>query len=315
MWARNILCGIGLACLCAAALPPLAVQAAERSAGAAQARQGLELASTSALVVDLQSGREVYASHADVVLPIASITKLMTAIVVLDARLPLDEVIPVTIRDTRELQGVFSRVRVNSQLSRRELLRLALMSSENRAASALAHHYPGGHAAFVAAMNAKARALGMRKSRFTEPTGLSSGNVSTARELVQLLQAAQQYPLIREMSTTPNRDAHFRKPNYALSFFNTNPLVRKGDWSIQVSKTGFTNDAGHCLVMLTRLDGHPTAVVLLDSFGKYTRIADANRLRRWMESGQSAPIPDAARRYKQQKVQQFRQMQAARSDG
>lgn len=315
MWARNILCGIGLACLCAAALPPLAVQAAERSAGAAQARQGLELASTSALVVDLQSGREVYASHADVVLPIASITKLMTAIVVLDARLPLDEVIPVTIRDTRELQGVFSRVRVNSQLSRRELLRLALMSSENRAASALAHHYPGGHAAFVAAMNAKARALGMRKSRFTEPTGLSSGNVSTARELVQLLQAAQQYPLIREMSTTPNRDAHFRKPNYALSFFNTNPLVRKGDWSTQVSKTGFTNDAGHCLVMLTRLDGRPTAVVLLDSFGKYTRIADANRLRRWMESGQSAPIPDAARRYKQQKVQQFRQMQAARSDG
>ncbi len=312
MWARKILCGLGLACLCVAAGPVVSVVAAERPV-ATQARQGLELASTSALVVDLQSGRELYASHADVVVPIASITKLMTAMVVLDARLPLDEVIPVSIHDTRELQGVFSRVRVGSRLSRGDLLRLSLMSSENRAASALAHHYPGGHAAFVAAMNAKARALGMRNSRFTEPTGLSSGNVSTARELVSLLQAARQYPLIREMSTEPNRDAHFRQPNYALSFFNTNPLVRKGDWDIQVSKTGFTNDAGHCLVMLAQLERRPTAVVLLDSFGKYTRIADANRLRRWLETGQSTPIPDAARQYKQQKQQQFRQLQASRN--
>lgn len=312
MWARRTLCGLALACLCAATLPVASVVAGERPA-AAQARQGLELASSSALVVDLQSGRELYASHADAVVPIASITKLMTAMVVLDARQPLDEVIPVTIRDTRELHGVFSRVRVGSRLSRGELLRLALMSSENRAASALAHHYPGGHAAFVAAMNAKARALGMRNSRFTEPTGLSSGNVSTARELVSLLQAARQYPLIREMSTEPKRDAHFRQPNYALSFFNTNPLVRKGDWSIQVSKTGFTNDAGHCLVMLAQLERRPTAVVLLDSFGKYTRIADANRLRRWLETGQSTPIPDAARQYKRQKQLQMRQLQAARA--
>ncbi|MFC3609252.1 D-alanyl-D-alanine endopeptidase [Stutzerimonas tarimensis] len=307
MFARKILPLCSLLLACAAVMPvPVTHAAAAAPVAASQAR--LELASTSALVVDLSNGGEIYSSLPDVVVPIASITKLMTAIVVLDARQPMDELLTVTIRDTHELKNVFSRVRVDSQLSRRELLRLALMSSENRTASALAHHYPGGHAAFVAAMNAKARELGMTRTRFAEPTGLSAMNVSTARELVTLLKASREYPAIREMSTFPNGDAFFRKPNYALSFFNTNPLVRKGDWNIHVSKTGFTNAAGHCLVMLADVNQRPVAMVLLDSYGKQSRFGDATRLRNWMEHGRPAVIPEVARNYKQQKSQQLRQL-------
>ncbi len=268
----------------------------------------LELASTSAMVVDLSTGKEIYSSLPDVPVSIASITKLMTAIVVLDAKQSMDELLTVDIRDTKELKGVFSRVRVGSQLSRRELLRLSLMSSENRAASALAHHYPGGHAAFVAAMNAKARALGLRHTRFVEPTGLSALNVSTARELVTLLKAARQYPTINTMSTHPQGDAFFRKPNYALAFFNTNPLVRKGGWNIQLSKTGFTNAAGHCLVMVAEVKNKPMAMVLLDSYGKSSRFGDATRLRNWVESGRASPIPQEARYYKQQRSKSLQQV-------
>ncbi|MCL7461413.1 D-alanyl-D-alanine endopeptidase [Pseudomonas sp. NW5] len=312
MWSKRVLCGLSLWCAATAIWPLDQVQAAPAvPARQASAQQGLELASTSVMVLDLQSGRELFASNADVRLPIASITKLMTALVVLDARQSLGERLPVTIRDTRELQGVFSRVRVDSQATRRELLHIALMSSENRASAALAHHYPGGHAAFVRAMNDKARALGMHKTRFTEPTGLSSGNISTARELVLLLKAAQRYPLIRELSTRERGDVQFRNPAYVLGFANTNPLVRKSDWDIQLSKTGYTDEAGNCLVMIARLQGRQTAVVLLDSFGKLTRIADANRLRHWLQTGQSKPIPEAARQYKRQKLEQFRALQTA----
>lgn len=311
---KTFLSVCGLLCLSAGALAPSpAAQAAPAPAKAVATRSALELASTSALVVDLQSGREVYASHPNAVVPIASISKVMTAMVVLDAHQSLDELLPVTIRETRELQGVFSRVRVGSQLSRRELLHLSLMSSENRAASTLAHFYPGGHKAFVAAMNAKARALGMRHSRFSEPTGLSRANVSTPRDLVLMLKGAQQYPLIRQMSTSANGDAYFRKPDYALSFFNTNPLVRKGDWNILLSKTGFTDEAGHCLVMVAQMNGRPHAIVLLDSFGKHSRFADATRLRRWVETGQSAPIPATARNYRQMKEQQLRRLETAQA--
>lgn len=272
----------------------------------------VELASVSALVVDLASGREVFSSYPDVVLPIASITKLMTAMVVLDAQLPMNQQLPVQIKDTQELKGVFSRVRVNSEVTRLEMLRLALMSSENRAASSLAHHYPGGHKAFVAAMNAKARALGMRKSRFVEPTGLSAKNTSTARDLVSMLRAARQYPLIRELSTTVTDDVHFRSPNYSQSFFNTNPLVRNGDWQIQVSKTGFTDDAGHCLVMVAEIGRSPMAIVLLDSLGKSSRFADANRLRRWLETGKISTLSPELRSYRQQKLKRLYPMTARR---
>lgn len=266
----------------------------------------LHLAASSAMVVDLNSDQVLFSSFPDAVVPIASISKLMTAVVTLDANLPMDEVIPVTIRDTRELRGVYSRVRVNSHISRREMLRLALMSSENRAASALAHNYPGGHARFVAAMNAKAKALGMTRTRFVEPTGLSELNVSTARDLVRLLKAARQYPAITELSTTPSRTAYFQKPNYVLGFNNTNPLTRNPSWDIEVTKTGFINEAGHCLAMLARVDRRPVAMVLLDTLGKRTHIGDATRVRQWLETGKSSPIPAAALSHKQRRTNQLR---------
>ncbi len=291
----------------------LAGQSGSNVARAGQ-KSSLELASASALVVDLATGRELYATLPNVVVPIASITKLMTAMVVLDARQSLDEIIPVTIRETRELKGVYSRVRVGSRQSRRELLRLALMSSENRAASTLAHYYPGGHAAFVAAMNAKARSLGMRNTRFAEPTGLSVRNVSTPRELVGLLKAARQYALIRQFSTTPGGDAYFRAPDYALSFFNTNPLVRNSDWNIQLSKTGFTEPAGHCLVMVASVNGHPTAMVFMDSLGKSSRFGDASRVRNWFEKGQLSPLPSAAISYRQSRVRRLQQLAISRAN-
>ncbi len=254
----------------------------------------LQLSSRSALLVDLASDKVVYARNPARVMPIASVTKLMVAVVVLEARQPLKEVLTVTIRDNKEMKGIYSRVRLGSQLSRGELLHIALMSSENRATSTLAHNYPGGYSAFIKAMNAKARALGMTSTRYVEPTGLSPFNVSTANDLVRLLKETRKYPLMTEYSTTSAKVVSFIKPRYSLSFRNTNNLVRKPDWSIQMTKTGFTNDAGHCLVMLTRMGQRPMAVVLLDAFGKYTHMADATRMRRWLESGVSGKVPAAA---------------------
>lgn len=268
-----------------------------------------ELASGSALLVDLQSNQVLYASNPQMVVPIASVTKLMTAIVTLDAKLPLDEMLPITIRDTQEMRGVFSRVRVGSELSRRDML-LSLMASENRAASSLAHHYPGGHSAFVAAMNAKARALGMNSSRFVEPTGLSEHNVSSARDLVLMLKAARQYPLIGQFSITSEKTQAFRKPNYTQGFRNTNNLVRKPDWSVQLSKTGYTSEAGRCLVMNTVMNNRQVAFVVLDAFGKYTHMADATRLKRWLETGKITAVAPAAISYREQKLAQ-RQAQTA----
>ena len=271
-----------------------------------------ELASGSALLVDLKTNQVLYSSNPNLIVPIASVTKLMTAMVTLDAKLPLDEQLPVIIQDVHEMRGVYSRVRVGSQISRREMLLLTLMSSENRAASALAHHYPGGVPAFVSAMNAKARALGMTSTRYAEPTGLSEKNVSNASDLVKLLKASQQYPLIGQFSSTPEKTVAFRKPNYTLGFRNTNRLVHKADWSIQLTKTGFTNKAGHCLVMRTVMNGRPVAFVVLDAFGKYTHMADANRLKKWVETGRITPVAPAALAYKQQRqVERARTMQAS----
>ncbi|MCY1289591.1 D-alanyl-D-alanine endopeptidase [compost metagenome] len=276
------------------------IVAAEKLPAAAKP---LVLASGSALVVDLQSDRVVYSSNPDVVVPIASVTKLMAAMVVLDARLPMSEMLDVDISETAEMKGVYSRVRLNSRIDRQEMLHLALMSSENRAAASLAHHYPGGTPAFVKAMNAKARALGMTRTHFKEPTGLSEYNRSTARDLIRLVKAAYQYPLIRELSTTPSGSARFTHPNYTLGFFNTNPLTRNPKWDIRLTKTGFTDEAGHCLVMVTVMNGRPVALALLDALGKRTHVGDASRIRTWVETGRVSPVPAEALRYKLQKSQ------------
>ncbi|HEX8544690.1 MAG TPA: D-alanyl-D-alanine endopeptidase [Pseudomonas sp.] len=261
----------------------------------------LHLASGSTMVVDLQTDKVLYSSNPDVIVPIASVTKLMTAMVVLDAKLPMDEVIPINISQTPEMKGVFSRVKIGSELPRKEMLLIALMSSENRAAASLAHSYPGGYAAFIQAMNAKAKALGMKHTVYVEPTGLSIYNVSTARDLTKLVLAARKYPMLSELSTTPEKTVTFRKPTYSLGFSNTDHLVRKSTWDIKLTKTGFTNQAGHCLVLLTTMANRPVSVVILDAFGKYTHFADASRLRLWMETGKSGPAPEVALQYKKEK--------------
>lgn len=263
-----------------------------------------QIASGSAMIIDLDNGKVLFESHPDRVRPIASLTKLMTAMVVLDAHQPLDEMLSVDISHTPEMRGVFSRVKLNSEISRKNMLLLALMSSENRAAASLAHHYPGGYDAFIRAMNAKAAALGMSHTRYVEPTGLSIQNVSSARDLTKLLVATKRYPLIGQLSTTREDTATFAHPAYQLPFRNTNHLVYNERWKIALTKTGFTNEAGHCLVMRTVINHKPVALVVLDAFGKYTHFADANRLRDWMETGKAAPVPAAALSYRKSKAAQ-----------
>jgi len=214
--------------------------------------------------------------------PIASITKLMTAMVTLDRGLDMEQRIVVSRDDADAIKNTRSRLRNGAVLTRSELLLLALMASENRAAHALGRTYPGGLDAFVAAMNAKAAVLGMSDSHFVDPTGLSSSNVSSARDLVKLVQAAHGYELIRQYSTTDK--ATVTALGRQVAFHNTNGLVRAGRWDIGLSKTGYIREAGRCLVMRVRLASHDLIVVLLDSWGKQTRIGDANRIRKWLET-------------------------------
>ncbi|WJV64085.1 D-alanyl-D-alanine endopeptidase [Pectobacteriaceae bacterium CE70] len=261
-----------------------------------------EIASGSAMVVDLSNNKVLYSSNPDVVVPIASLTKLMTALVVLDANQPLDELLSVNISQTKEMKGVYSRVRLGSEISRHDMLLLALMSSENRAAASLAYHYHGGYQAFIAAMNAKAKALGMTHTHYVEPTGLSINNVSTARDLTKLLIASRQYPLLSQLSTTHEKMETFSHPTYTLPFRNTNHLVYRSDWDIQLTKTGFTNQAGHCLAMRTVINHRPVSLVVLDAYGKYTHFADANRLRNWLETGKVSAVPAAALSYKRERA-------------
>jgi serine-type D-Ala-D-Ala endopeptidase (penicillin-binding protein 7) len=235
------------------------------------------------MVMDAVDSSVLYSKHAQLVMPIASITKLMTALVVLDAGQPLDEMIQLTAEDRRLERSSASRLAVGSRLSRGDLLHLALMSSENRAAHAVARAYPGGLPACIKAMNAKARALGMKTAHFTDPTGLSSGNVSSAADLAKLVTAAAADPTIRTFSTHASHTVLVGKQQ--LEFRNTNSLVNKADWDIRVQKTGYTSDAGQCLVMQTVIRERPVLIVLLNSFGKYTRVADARRIRKWMEAG------------------------------
>lgn len=242
------------------------------------------------MIVDLNTNKVIYASHPDLVRPIASITKLMTAMVVLDAHLPLDEKLKVDISHTPEMKGIYSRVRLNSEISRKNMLLLALMSSENRAAASLAHHYPGGYDAFIRCDERKSQIAGddqypLRRADWP----VDSQRSPTARDLTKLLIASKQYPLIGQLSTTREEMATFANPAYSLPFRNTNHLVYRDNWNIQLTKTGFTNAAGHCLVMRTVFNGKPVALVVMDAFGKYTHFADASRLRTWIETGKVQP--------------------------
>jgi D-alanyl-D-alanine endopeptidase (penicillin-binding protein 7) len=245
-----------------------------------------EVRSSAALVVDANDSSVLFAQRDEAAVPIASITKLMTALVVLEGRQPLDEIVTITGADRDATRGSASRLGVGTRLSRGNMLHLALMSSENRAAQALGRSYPGGLAAFVRAMNARAKALGMTKSQFADPTGLSSRNVATARDLVKLVKAASADPVIRKYSTDERHTVVAGRQQ--VEFRNTNLLVAKPDWDIAVQKTGYTLAAGQCLVMNTVIDGRSVVIVLLNSFGKYTRVADARRIRKWLEAARNS---------------------------
>jgi len=253
----------------------------------------LSLHSSVALAVDALTGEVLFEKNARAVLPIASISKLMTAMVVLDAGLPLDERLTVTNDDIDTEKFTRSRLRVGTVLTRDEMLHLALMASENRAANALGRHYPGGLDAFVARMNEKAAELGMESTWFVEPTGLSSRNVSSALDLAKLVRAASGYPLIREYSTAPSLTVE--AGTRLVAFRNTNRLVSREDWDIGLQKTGYISEAGNCLVMQARVEGRPVVLVLLDATGKLSRFGDAQRLRTWLEGQpRSNGVPHAS---------------------
>ena len=256
--------------------------------GVAFAGNGPEVKSASALIVDGNNGEVIFEQKAGVVTPIASITKLMTALVVLDGQQPLDEVIVITAADRWKGKGAFSHIPNGAKLTRGNLLRLALMASENLAARTLARNYPGGIPAFVKTMNTKAKALGMTKSHFDDPSGLSSLNVSTARDLVKLINAASRDSRIREFSTLRSHEVRLGKRMFM--YRNTNLLIGKPDWEILVQKTGFTNDAGQCLLMEATIDERPVIMVFLNSFGSLTRTADARRVRKWMAAQNSTRV-------------------------
>jgi len=242
----------------------------------------LGLQSSVALVMDATTSDVLYSKHSDVALPIASITKLMTSLVVLGAHQPMDEPIEITADDIDTVKHSSSRLAVGTILSRRDLMHLALMASENRAAHALCRHYPGGLGACIAAMNNKALQLGMISTHFDDPTGLSSQNVASAEDLAKLLKAASENATIREFST----DSDFTVPigRRMVAFRNTDALISNPRWDIVVQKTGYIVEAGRCLVMQAKIEGKAILIVLLDSVGKYTRFGDASRIKKWMES-------------------------------
>ncbi|MEJ1298155.1 MAG: serine hydrolase [Candidatus Sedimenticola sp. (ex Thyasira tokunagai)] len=280
-------------CLQVVAEPPQKPSSAEVSAALVSLKtenpwlklnpRRLKLRSESALVID-RAGREIYARKAGKAMPIASITKLMTAIVILDAQLPMDEKIIITKQDRDLLRLTGSRLKVGAGLNRKELLRLALMASENRAATALARTFPGGTRDFVTVMNRKARRLGMSESHFTDPSGLDAGNVASARDLAKLVRAASRYPLIREATTTKALEVRPYRRKGPLKYGNTNRLLKNKAWQIGLSKTGYINEAGRCLVMQVEIGGEPMVIVLLNSFGKLTPFGDSNRIRKWIQS-------------------------------
>lgn len=245
----------------------------------------LKIKSPKAIIYDAEKDEVIYEKGANEQSSIASVTKLMTAMVLLDSGLDLDEKILISESDMDTIKGTKSKLWVGSELSRDELLHIALIASDNRAASALSNSYPGGKEAFVKAMNIKAKQLDMVSTNFVDPTGLNKNNISTATDLVKLVQAANQYPLIRTITTTASYDAYIENKNKKLSYVNTNLLVRQGIWDIGISKTGYIQEAGKCLVMQTQVLGKPIVMVFLKSYGKLTRTADANRVKIWLEKG------------------------------
>ncbi|WP_111496965.1 MULTISPECIES: D-alanyl-D-alanine endopeptidase [Marinobacter] len=275
---------------------------------------GLELASVNAAVAYVDGGEPIFSKHPDRSVPIASVTKLMTAVVVMDAGQPMDQWLEVYKRHRPAPNNAYSRIRIGSTLKRGDMLRIALMSSENLAAYTLARHYPGGFDAFVRAMNEKAAELGMSHSHFVEPTGLSPENHASAGDLVKLVRAAFAHPELRRYTTTGYFTAHFRQPRYDLRFGNTNPLVHRQSWDVELSKTGYLSEAGRCLIMVTRIDGREVVAVLLDSFGTRTPLGDAGRVRRWLTSGQGGSIAKAARAYENRRNAEYASRQTAKAE-
>lgn len=268
--------GLLLAVLCFAGSPLLAA-----TSNFTNLKGKPDLRSASALVVD-SSGNVIYGKDVDAIRPIASITKLMTAMVVLDSGQDLDEKIDVTKADQDTVQLSGSRLGYGATLTRREMILLAIMSSENRAASALGRSVPGGLTEFVALMNKKAAALNMNNSHFADPAGLNPDNTSTASDLAKMVAAAYGYALIRQASTTRSMEVKPWSNRGPLTYNNTNRLLKNGSWDIALSKTGYINEAGRCLVMRATIEGEPVSIVLLNSYGKLTPFGDSNRLRKWL---------------------------------
>ena len=270
----------------AAVAAPVAAAAVARPsfgqmAGLHLANDPLDLKSSVALVVDQDTNEVLLSKNDDAVLPIASLTKLMTGLIVSEARLPMDELITITEEDVDTVKGSRSRLTVGTTLSRGELLLLALMSSENRAAHALGRTYPGGMQTFVRRMNAKAQQLGMTQTHYVEPTGLSSSNQSSAHDLAALVKVAHTDPLLRQFSTSPSHEVDVG--HKTLQFNNTNGLVKSPNWDIGLQKTGYISEAGRCLVMQAEVAGRKLIMVFLDSAGRFSRIGDAERVRSWVE--------------------------------
>ncbi len=295
-------------------LPQSAVQAASQNS------DNLQLASVNAAVAYADGGSDgdgngesqlLFGKNADRQVPIASVTKLMTALVVMESGQSLDEWLTFEKRHIPAPANAYTRIRIGSELKRGDMLRIALMSSENFAAYTLAVHYPGGYDAFVAAMNAKAQALGMNNTQFVDPTGLSVKNQSSAADLVKLVIAANNHPEIREYSTTGYFRARFRQPRYSLSLGNTNALVHRESWAVEISKTGYLSEAGRCLVMMMEFEGRPLVTVLLDSLGTRSPMGDAGRIRRWLSTGTSGSVAAAARNYARQKNEAYAAAEAS----
>lgn len=261
----------------------------------------LQLASVNAAVAVVGSDNLLAGKNADRPVPIASVTKLMTALVVLESGQPLDEWLDFLPRHKEAPNNAYTRIRKGSELRRGDVLKIALMSSENFAAYTLARHFPGGYEAFVAKMNETARSLGMSQSRFVDPTGLSPANHASAADLVRLVNAALRHPEIGDYSTSRYFTATFRKPRYRLDFGNTNVLVHRGSWEVDLSKTGYLSEAGRCLVMVSPVEGQEVVMVLLDSFGTRSPVGDAGRIKRWLATGDSGKVAGAARAYEQRR--------------
>lgn len=285
-------------------------------AAAAPDPEHLELASVQAAVARLEAGPDefIHRRRAERTVPIASLTKLMTALVVMRSGADLDEWLEVVEREEPPPNNPFTHLRVGSELQRRDLMRIMLQASENMAAHVLSSHHEGGRAGFIEDMNRTAAELGMTGSRFVGPSGLSPDNLSTAADLVRLARAAYAHPEIREASTGGYFRARFRKPGYSLTYGNTNPLTHSSRWDVRLSKTGYLDESGRCLVMVTVLDGEPLILVLLDSFGRRSPLGDAGRIRRWLATGASGSVAGAAAAHARRREAEYQAREAAAAE-